>query len=238
MSLTKIPLIIRKIILPTIFILTFSACATVPKPVAPLKPGKAVETLQSVVSLSVKNSAGSMGGNGYLIFKHPDRFHLVVLAPFGVTMMEVFVNGEHMTCLVPSKQTAYTGTFAELPEENALRGWNMMRWVVENPPAASGADGGEQERVREDGGKEFLLFDERGLLQRKTNDAGDRITYSKYQEINGVAFPATIEMQDRQGNKVKVSFDEPEVNQPVEETALVPNLEGYTVHPITDFRGM
>jgi hypothetical protein len=113
----------------------------------------------------------------------------------------------------------------------------MMRWVVETPTAANGT-GGETERLREDGSKEFLTFDERGLLQRKTNEDGDQVAYSKYRQINGVAFPETIEMRDRQGNTVKVSFDEPEINQPVEETALVPNLEGYTVLPLTDFRGV
>jgi outer membrane lipoprotein-sorting protein len=238
MYFVKIPLIIRNIILTSLFVLALSACATVPKPVEPVKPGKEVETLQSVVSLSVKNSAHSMAGNGYLIFKRPDRFHLVVLAPFGVTVMEVFVNGEHITCLVPSKQTAYTGSFSDLPERNALKGWSMMRWVVEDPPSANMADGGERECVRKDGRKEFLLFDARGLLQRKTNEDGDQIVYGKYEEINGVAFPATIEMFDRQGNTVKVAFDEPEINQPVEDTALAPNLEGFTVLPITNFKGL
>jgi hypothetical protein len=238
MSFVKIPLIIRRIIQPLLIVLALSACATVPKPVEPVKPGREVETLQSVVSLSVKNAAHSMGGNGYLIFKRPDRFHLVVLAPFGVTAMEVYVNGEHVTCLVPSKQTAYTGSFADLPERNALKGWSMMRWVVENPPAASGSDGGEREHIREDGRKEFLLFDARGLLERKSNEEGDQIIYSNYREISGVAFPVTIEMLDRQGNAVKVAFDEPEINQPVADAALVPNLEGFTVLPITDFRGM
>jgi outer membrane lipoprotein-sorting protein len=237
MSFKKILLVIQRVILPTILMVTFSACATVPKPVVPVKPGKEVESLQSVVSLSVKNSGHSMGGNGYLIFKRPDRFHLVVLAPFGITVMEVFVNGELVTCVVPSKQTAYTGKFSELPAQNALRGWSMMRWVVETPTAANGT-GGETERLREDGSKEFLTFDERGLLQRKANEDGDQVAYSKYRQINGVAFPETIEMRDRQGNTVKVSFDEPEINQPVEETALVPNLEGYTVLPLTDFKGV
>ena len=237
MSFKKILLVIRQIVLPSILMVTISACATVPKPEIPVIPGKEVETLQSVVSLSVKSPVNSMGGNGYLIFKRPDRFHLVVLAPFGITVMEVFVNGERVTCLVPSKQTAYTGKFSELPEHNALKGWSMMRWVVETSSTANGADG-ETERMREDGSKEFLKYDERGLLQRKTNEDGDQVTYSKYKQINGVAFPETIEMRDRQGNLVKVSFDEPEINQPVEETALVPNLEGYTVLPLTDFRGV
>jgi hypothetical protein len=238
MSLTKTPLIIRQIILASLLILALSSCATMAKPPLPMKPGKEVETLQSVVSLAVESSTGSIGGNGYLIFKRPGRFHLVLLAPFGVTVMEVFVNGESVTCIIPSKQIAYTGTFSELPEGNPLKGWSLMRWVVETPPAANGSAGGEQEQVRQDGRKEFLLFDARGLLQRKINEDGEQIFYDNYQEINGVAFPAVIKMRDRRGNTVKVSFDEPEINQPVEEGALVPLLDGLDLRPITDFSGV
>src|SRR5512136_2210338 len=106
----KISFVARFLVMTAFIILLLTSCVTVPKPVVPVKPGKDVETLQSLVSLSIKNSAGSMGGRGYLIFKRPDRFHMVVLSPFGFTLMEVYVNGEHITCVVPSKQAAYDGS--------------------------------------------------------------------------------------------------------------------------------
>jgi hypothetical protein len=45
-------------------------------------------------------------------------------------------------------------------------------------------------------------------------------------------------MANRQGDTVKIVFDEPEVNQPVEESALVPVLEGVEVRPLAEFRGL
>ncbi len=237
MPYTKTSFPAKCFIVTVFLVLCISSCATVPKPVAPVKPGKEVETLQSLVSLSFRNSGGSMGGRGYLIFKRPDRFHMVVLSPFGFTLMEVFVDGERITCLVPSKETAYSGSLSELPGRSALRGWSMMRWVIENPPDASAAAGGVLERAGTHGGKEVLFFDGRGLLEKKTNERGDQVLYGNYQQINGVAFPASIELRNGTGDTVKVAFDEPEINQPVDDTALAPNLEGMTVLPITDFKG-
>jgi hypothetical protein len=37
---------------------------------------------------------------------------------------------------------------------------------------------------------------------------------------------------------VKIIFDDPQINQPVEDSALVPNLEGYTVLPLAEFKGI
>jgi len=64
------------------------------------------------------------------------------------------------------------------------------------------------------------------------------VAYGEYHDRNGVAFPASIEMVNRQGDTVKIVFDEPEVNQPVEEAALNPALEGVEVRPLADFRGL
>jgi outer membrane lipoprotein-sorting protein len=219
-----------------ILVLFLSSCATVPKPVIPVKPGKEVETLQSMVSLSFSNSRGNMGGRGYLIFKQPDRFHLVVLSPFGFAVMEVYVDGERITCLVPSKETAYAGTLTELSDHNALKSWSMMRWVIENPPSAANS-GGVLERISSRGGKEYLYFDGRGLLERKSNEEGDQVMYRDYRNIAGVAFPESIELSNRMGDRVKVAFKEPEVNVSVDDASFVPNLEGFTVLPITLFKG-
>jgi outer membrane lipoprotein-sorting protein len=234
---SKVSFLARFFILTAFLILLPASCATVPRRVEPVKPGKDVETLQSLVSMSLRSSAGSTGGRGYLIFKRPDRFHMVVLSPFGFTVMEIFVDGERITCLIPSKETAYAGSLAELGDRNALKGWGMMRWVIENPSASAAAGGGKLERESTNGGKEYLYFDERGLLQKKTNDNGDQVLYNDYRQINGVAFPASVELRNNNGDTVKVAFDEPEINQPVEDSALVPNLEGIKVLPITDFKG-
>lgn len=220
--------------------LALSACATAPKPepVPSFRPVGSVETLQSEVSLSVKAGDRKIGGRGYLVFKRPDRFHLAVLSPFGFTLMDVFVSDDLITCLIPSKQTAYRGRVSELPDANALRGWGMMRWVIDTPPAAEGTGPGEREYVSPDGKREILSYDERGLLTAKTNEAGDRVAYLDYRDRNGVSFPGTIEMSNARGDMVRIVFDEPELNQPLEEAALSPSLDGVEVLPLAAFKGL
>lgn len=123
-----------------LIVLLFSGCAAVPKPpLTGLIPGKEMETLQSAVNITVTTADRSFGGRGFLIFRRPDRFHLAVLSPFGSPLVEVYSDGERFTCLVPSRQTAYSGLIEELPDRDGLKAWSLMRWVVERTPAAGPA---------------------------------------------------------------------------------------------------
>lgn len=214
----------------------FFGCAAPPKPsLTGLVPGREVDTLQSTISISIHTSDGSRGGRGYLIFKRPDRFHLAILSPFGLTMLEMFSAGDRLTCLLPSKQVAYAGSVAELPDREGLRSWGLMRWVVEQPPASGPAL--ERDHVMADGRRERIYYDEQGLITRKESEEGDRVVYREYQAVNGVAFPSVIELSTSREDTVRITFDEPEVNQPVEDAALQPNLEGVSVLPFTAFKG-
>lgn len=220
-------------------VFALSSCATTPKP-APLPstaPKGDVRTLQSEVSMSLKASGKSIGGRGYLVYKQPDRFHLVILSPFGTTVVEIYVAGDRITCLVPSKQTAYQGRISELPDRNGLKAWSLVRWVIDQPPPGAVAPG-THEYLAADGKKETLSFDERGLLTGKIDAEGDRVTYSEYHDRNGVSFPSTIEMANAMGNTVKMVFDDPEINAPLDDAVLTPNLEGMETLPLSDFRGM
>ncbi len=228
----------NRFLLIPLFLLSLSACATAPKPIPSVAPGKQVETLQSEVSLSVRSGDKNIGGRGYLIFKQPDRFHLAVLSPFGFTLMDLFVADDLITCLIPAKQTAFQGRITDIPERNALKGWGMMRWIVDAPPAPDGRTSLSRESIAPDGRKEVLCYDERGLLVSKTNEDGDRVVYRDYHDRNGVAFPAHIEITNAQGDSVRIAFDEPEINQPVDEAVLTPDLEGMEVFPLTAFRGL
>jgi outer membrane biogenesis lipoprotein LolB len=219
-------------------LLLLSACATAPQPLPSAMPGKQVETLQSEVSLSLRSGDKSIGGRGYLVFKQPDRFHLAVFSPFGFTLMDLFVAADRITCLIPAKQTVYQGLISEIPAGNAMKSWGMMRWVVDNPPPPEAGQAASREYTSPDGKKEVLCYDDRGLLASKTNEDGDRIVYQDYHDRNGVAFPSVIEISNAQGDSVRILFDEPELNQPVEEAILTPSLEGMEVFPLTAFRGL
>lgn len=212
-----------------------AGCAAAPKPLTGLVPGREVETLQASVSISVKTADRNMGGRGFLIFKRPDRFHLVVLSPFGLTLAEMYSDGERFTCVIPARQIAYSGRIEELPERDGLKAWAMMRWVVERTPVSGPAL--VRENVNGAGMRERLFYNAQGLLERKERADGDRVVYRDYRNVNGVPFPESIELASSRGDTVTVVFEEPEVNLPVEEAALSPRLEGITVLPFSEFRG-
>lgn len=62
--------------------------------------------------------------------------------------------------------------------------------------------------------------------------------YRNYRSLGGVPFPAQVEFSDSHGVRVKIAFDEPEVNAPLDESALTPALEGMTVMPLAGLKGL
>ncbi|ABB33590.1 outer membrane lipoprotein LolB [Geobacter metallireducens RCH3] len=227
----RLPVAYGFLFLLALLILTTLGCATAPKPREPFIPGATVETLASGISLSVTSLEGSTGGTGYLLYRRPDSFHVVMLTPFGTTALEFFARDDRVTVLVPSKGIAYVGSFGDLPAKGGLQGWRMMRWVVEGDPLFAPGTTGTVERTDAEGRTTVARYDGEGLLQGKTS-GGSEAVYRDYQSVGGVPFPATIELTDRQGVQVKISFDEPEVNAPVDDGALTPKLEGVTILPL------
>jgi YD repeat-containing protein len=217
-------------------ILLLAGCAAPQRPpLTGLVPGREVETLQSAITMTVKTADRSMGGRGFLVFKRPDRFHLAVLSPFGPTLADIYSDGKQFTCVIPSRQTAYSGSIEELPDREGLKAWSMMRWVVEPTPAPGPAL--VRGHVNGSGVRERLYYDEQGLLVRKETEEGDRVDYRDHRNVEGVALPESIELGNRAGDTVTIFFDEPEVNRPVDEKALQPNLGGLTVQPFSSFKG-
>lgn len=215
--------------------LALSACATAPRPLEGIVPGRSLETLSSAVSLAVQAGGKSSGGRGYLVFRQPDRFHLVMLSPFGLTVLEVFTDGDRLTCIVPSQGVAYSGRIDELPERDGLRSWGLMRWIVEAPPAPGPAR--FRDHVTRQGLQERIYYDDRGLVIRKETEEGDEVRFSDYRVVNGVAVAESIEIIAAGGEQVRLTFSEPEVNPVVEDSMLVPSLEGLKVLPFSAFKG-
>ena len=220
----------KRYILPVLLVIAgITGCA--PKRLPPLlfTRGAVVESVQSEVSLSFSSPQGSGGGRGYLIFQKPDRSHLIVLTPFGTTVMEAFTGGNRLTIVIPSKEIAYGGTFDEIPARAGLQGWKALRWIVEGEPAGSGIPDGEAIRVNREGKRETVRYNSDGLIIRKVTDEGDEVVYREYRSFEGVPFPTTIEFQDKRGSTLKIGFDEPEINKPLAESALQPRLDGMTL---------
>jgi len=231
----KIPSLLSKVVSLSLLFLALTACATVQKPLTGVVPGLEVDTLQSAISISMKTGEHGSAGRGFLIFRYPDRFHVAVLSPFGLTVMDVYSDGERLSCLMPSRQTAYVGRVADLPHVGVLRTFALLKWVVAREPQADPAVYGT-EVVTPAGDR--ISYDTFGLMLRKVSPDGDQVTYTGYSNVNGVAFPETFEIKNVYGDTVRVVFDEPEINAPVEQAALAPNLQGLIVLPLAEFKGM
>ncbi|HEX9023481.1 MAG TPA: outer membrane lipoprotein LolB [Geobacteraceae bacterium] len=214
----------------------FAGCATAPKVQVPFRQGATVETVTATVSIAVKAPQGSTGGHGYLLYQRPDRFHLVMLTPFGTTALETFSSDDRLTILIPSKGVAYAGSFAEMPDNSPLRGWRMIKLMAVDQPLYDPQKKGSVEKSA--GGKVTSFYGASGLLERKKFATGEEVFFRDYQSVEGVPFPTVIEFTDCNGSRVKITFDEPEINKPVESAALTPNLDGITILPLASIRGI
>lgn len=212
--------------------LLVSACATVPKALV-FPPGSLVETLSTAVSLSVQSSAGSVGGHGYLVYRRPDQLHLVVLSPFGTTLLEAFALGERITIVYPSQGMAYTGRFDELPDASSLQGWRLMRWVMDADPSDQPGKTGSIDRPLLQGGRESVTYHS-GLVTEKSTPAGDRVYYGDYELVNGVPLAEELIILNAREDRIRLKLEEPEVNGSLDATVFTPRLEGLTVLPLSD----
>jgi hypothetical protein len=217
-------------------LLLLAACATTSPPLD-YRPGAVVETLSSAVSLSIHTQNSSMGGNGYLIFRRPDQLHLVVLSPFGTTMLEAFALGDRITLVYPSKSTAYVGGFNELPDKGGLQGWRLMRWVMDADPRDSDRLSGTVERMSKLGLSEKVTY-EHGLVTVKESTAGDHVYFSRYSVVNGVPVAGELDLRNGRDDRIRIILDEPEINTPLEDAVFAPHLDGLTVMPLSAINGL
>lgn len=215
-------------------LLLLSGCATpAVQPVKVIQPVE-IETLQGSVAIVLDSKAGKMGGQGVLFYRKPDQFRLSVLAPFGQVLMDIIVRGDDVLYLVQSQKKGWRGTISDLPESLGKRIWPLMRWVVEPPRTAGPALVRDFERS--DGTSEKVYFDVAGLVQRKINAFGDEVSYGDYRIAEGIAMPNVIEVVTGEGSRLKLSFDDPEVNQPIADEIMNPALAGMEILPLGELK--
>jgi hypothetical protein len=220
------------------FLLLAAGCASVPKVQVPFRAGTTVETLASAVAISVKAPRVNTGGRGYMLFQRPDRFHLVMLTPFGTTALETFSADDRLTILIPSKGEAYTGTFADMPADSPLQGWRMIRLLAADESFYDPMKRGAVEKRSGTMGEITSYYNGTGLLEKEAFSGGEEVSFRGYLSADGVPFPGIIEFTDNNGSRVKITFDEPEVNGTLDSAALSPNLEGIKLLPLASFKGI
>lgn len=225
---------LKKTIFPLLLLIILSGCAAVPLQQEVVHV-VAIETLQGSVNISLSTSAGQMSGNGVLFFKKPDSFRLSILAPFGQVVFDIIVAGEEVLCLSEKRKTAWQGTVADLPASLGTKVWPLLTWTVE-PPHPPGPTL-ERFFKRADGTVEFVSYDTAGFVQRKVNATGDEVYYSDYRITGDRALPNRIEINAADGSRLVLTFDDPDLNQPIENGILTPGLAGYAILPLRELKG-
>lgn len=216
--------------------LLLAACAAAPVSREPASgPAAGIETVQGSVNISLSTAAGRLGGNGVLFYRRPASLRLSILAPFGQSLFDIAVDGNRVLCFRESKHQGWQGDLDDLPEMLGKRVWPLLRWALEPLPPSGPAQ--ERTFAGDDGRSDRILYDSRGVVQRKVTANGDVVTYGDYRSDAGIAFPGTIEIATAEGNSLRLTFDEPEINRPIADDILHPRLDGYDLLPLADFRG-
>lgn len=218
----------------TVFILLLiTSCAHTPNTPLVYNQGAIVETMSTGISLSIHTAERSMSGNGFMVYRRPDKTHLILLSPFGTTVFEVFVLGNQITLVYPSQGVAYSGHFNQLPKKGGTQGWSLMRWIMDADPVGMKKSDGTYERVSSRGSKEDITV-ANGLITSKTNSNGDKIYYENYSLINGVPVASEIDIRNKQDDRIHLKLQEPEINLHLDDAAFMPRLEGIKLLPLSE----
>jgi len=216
--------------------LVAGCAATTPRVPVVYQPGVRLDTLSASVSLSVTRNEKGMGAHGFLLYRRPDSMRIVVLSPFGTTVMETVVAGERITVVDNSKGVAFSGLLADLPEDGEWDAWRQARWVMDVPAPGSSLRDGSTERVNGMGVTEQVTF-ENGLVVAKKLSNGDEARYNNYEVVNGVPLAGEIIMSGHNGGRVTIRIDEPEVNTDLSPEAFTIHLDGLTLYPLSALQG-
>lgn len=191
-----------------------------------------METLSATASFSISKGEQGMGSNGYLLYQRPDRMRMVILSPFGTTLMEAIVTGNRITIISNTKGEAFSGNLEELPRTGQGETWRHARWVMDTDPPGSFVGDGSLERANSMGDREQVTF-ENGLVVSKSLANGDMVRYRDYLLVNGVPLATEIIMNSHDGGRFRIKVTEPEVNAELAADAFIPHLEGLTVYPLS-----
>lgn len=220
-----------------ILVVFLSSCATKqPLPENPVVPGRVVETISSTVTLSLRTAEKNMAGRGVMVYRRPDRMRLILLSPFGTTVMEAQLSGDRLTLAYPANGVAYQGQINELPAANGQRGFAMLRWVLESDVPSGAPATGEIERQAIRGGIERITLHD-GLVVEKNLQSGERVRYRNYTAIAGVRLALELVMESTEGDRIRLTLEEPEVNTHLEDQMFEVPLQGLRLLPLSALKG-
>jgi len=214
-----------------------SACAiTQPLPDnSQVVAGRVVETISSSVTLSLRTAEKNLSGRGFMVYRRPDQMRLIILSPFGTSVMEAQLAGDRLTLVYPVDGVAYQGRINELPAATGQRGFAMLRWVLESdsPPGAPAT--GVLQRPGSRGGIEKVTLQD-GLVIEKSLTSGEQVQYRNHAVLSGVRLPLVLQMENADGDRIRLVLEEPEINTVLEEQVFNVSLSGLRLLPLSQLK--
>jgi len=215
--------------------LTQNGCALTPKPHLEYQSGVAIETLSANASISSSKGEHGMGGSGYLLYQRPDRLRLVILSPFGSTLMDTIVADGRITIIYSSQKAAFSGQLDELPRMGEGETWRHASWVMDLDPPGGSIREGVATRINSMGDTEQVTF-ENGLVVSKSLTNGDLVRYQDFLLVNGVPLATEIIMDSHDGGRFRIKLTDPEVNTRLSADAFSARLDGLALYPVSALR--
>lgn len=198
-------------------------------------PGVVVETLSSTVTLSLRTAEKNLAGRGVMVYRRPDQLRLILLSPFGTTVMEALVSGDQLTLAYPANGVAYQGRINDLPAATGQRGFAMLRWVLESDVPAGAPYDGEIKRPAARGGMERISL-QKGQVVEKNLESGEQVRYRNHAVLAGVRLPLELQMMSAEGDRIRLTLEEPEVNTLLDDSVFNVPLQGLRLLPLSELK--
>lgn len=212
-----------------------SACAaSISPPVLPTASNVQLDTLSSAVSLSVRSPEQTMSASGILLYKYPDKVHVIILSPFGTTLFEAYAVGDSVAFVYPTERVAFVGTINELPDKGGLNGWGSIYWVLSDAFVPHGKQmplNGISEVIRSDGIRDRISV-ENGYVTSKEATDGKSVYYGRYSAVNGIQLAHELDIRNKNDEQLRIILEEPEINVPIEATSFVPRITDLKIYPL------
>lgn len=202
---------------------------------AQLVPGRVVETLSSSVTLSLRSAEKHISGRGFMVYRRPDQMRLILLSPFGTTVMEAQLAGDRLTLAYPADGVAYQGRIKDLPAATGQRGFTMLRWVLDSEPPVGAPASGVVEQQASQGGQEQITIKD-GVVLEKSLKSGELVRYRNHTVLAGVRLPLELQMESAEGDRIRLVLEEPEVNTELEEQMFTVPLNGLRLFPLSQLK--
>lgn len=213
------------------------------KPVAHTELSNTVLTSQNpvgfkTVSANIRLSfvAAEKHGSvrGMLVYRAPDVLRIVILNPFGTTVMDILAQHELLTIVYPGNSVGFQGTASELPPGVERELWFGVRWMLK-PVVGNLSEGLHGSHGSAD---EESVAIRNGVVAAKYRSTGEQIRFEEYALYDGVLFAQKMEYETPDKNRVTIVFEDVELNQPIADTAFIPNLKSIRLLPLSAFEGV